>query len=149
MLGAAMAVSVTGATAYGLHRWRLIPQDHDARRIDPAQAHSESAAGDIHLIDIRRPDEWQRTGIAASAIPIDMRRDDFIAALDRATGGDRSAPIALICAAGVRSARMTAQLSKAGFTGITDIPEGMSGSAAGPGWLKRDLPVIPWTQDTQ
>jgi len=33
-------------------------------------------------------------------------------------------------------------LEKAGFTRIVDIPEGMLGSSAGPGWLARDLPVV-------
>jgi hypothetical protein len=37
---------------------------------------------------------------------------------------------------------MSARLAEAGFTGIVDVPEGMLGSSAGPGWLARDLPVV-------
>ena len=144
-LRAGLALAVTGAAAYGVHRWRLIPPDHDARRIDPATAQAEAAAGDLLLIDIRRPDEWASTGLGPDATPIDMRRDDFLAAVDTVTGGDRSAPVALICARGVRSAQMTLRLQEAGYTNITDIPEGMLGSAAGPGWLQRGLAVTPWT----
>ena len=100
-----------------------------------------ATSGEIVLIDIRRPDEWKRTGIGEGAYPIDMRRDDFIEALQAVAGADKSKPIALICARGVRSARMSNRLTEAGFTRIIDVPEGMLGSKAGPGWVKSDLPV--------
>lgn len=32
-------------------------------------------------------------------------------------------------------------LREAGFTQVYNIKEGMAGSAAGPGWIKRGLPV--------
>jgi|SRR6056297_500697 len=99
-------------------------------------------AGDITLIDIRRPEEWDATGIAEGAHPVDMRRDDFVTALSGITRGARDVPVALICARGVRSDRMSARLADAGFTRIVDVPEGMLGSSAGPGWLARDLPVV-------
>jgi rhodanese-related sulfurtransferase len=108
------------------------------------QAHAQAVAGKITLIDIRRPDEWRKTGVGEGANPIDMRRKDFIEALTSVAGPDRTAPIALMCARGVRSARMSKRLAKAGYTNIIDVPEGMLGSAAGPGWLASDLPVRGW-----
>ena len=36
-----------------------------------------ASQGALYLIDIRRPEEWEATGIASPAIPVDMRRDDF------------------------------------------------------------------------
>lgn len=39
---------------------------------------------------------------------------------------------------------MTERLRAAGFTQIIDVPEGMLGSGAGPGWLKRGLPVVTY-----
>lgn len=93
------------------------------------------------LIDIRRPDEWALTGVAVGAVPLDMRDDGFLADLDRLTGGNRAAPIALICARGVRSRRLAAKLTAAGFTAVLDVSEGMLGSPAGPGWIARGLPV--------
>lgn len=92
------------------------------------------------LIDIRRPDEWTRTGIGVGAIPIDMRNDDFITQL-LANVSEKDAPIALICARGVRSRGLGRRLAQAGFTNIIDVPEGMLGSGAGPGWLGAGLPV--------
>lgn len=100
---------------------------------------------EITLIDIRRPDEWQRTGVGAGAVPLDMRRRDFTAALLEVTEGRTDVPIALICARGVRSARLSAAMTDAGFTNIIDVPEGMLGSGAGPGWIKSGLPLVPWS----
>lgn len=105
------------------------------------EAHEMAVAGDVTLIDIRRPDEWSRTGSGEGAMRLDMRREDFVDEL-RKLVGDASAPIALICARGVRSARMTNILTEAGFTNIIDVPEGMLGSSAGAGWLRKGLPVV-------
>ncbi len=115
----------------------------DGETLDPEQAHRAATAGMVALIDIRRPDEWALTGIGEGAHPLDMLRPDFDAALARIVGNDRAAPVALICARGVRSARLAARLQRAGFTRIIDVPEGMLGSAAGPGWIARGLPVRP------
>jgi rhodanese-related sulfurtransferase len=123
--------------------WRmtLIPPDYPGGRLSVAEAHAQADDGAVLLVDIRRPDEWRRTGVPEGAVPLDMRRDDFIAALAGLTGEDRSRPVALICARGVRSARLATRLSAAGFTQVRDVPEGMLGSAAGPGWLAAGLPV--------
>ncbi|NNK77384.1 MAG: rhodanese-like domain-containing protein [Litoreibacter sp.] len=118
-----------------------LTEETRATAIDPAMAHSQSLAGEITLIDIRRPEEWAQTGSGEGAVRLDMRRKDFIAALDQIVDGDRAQPVALICARGVRSARMSNLLAAAGFTQIIDVPEGMFGSGAGPGWLRRGLPL--------
>lgn len=114
---------------------------HAAPALTAPEAMDRAASGAIVLIDIRRPDEWQATGIAQGARPLDMRRPDFEAALLTLAGGDRTRPIALICARGGRSARLARRLAAAGFTTILDVPEGMLGSRAGPGWVSRGLPV--------
>lgn len=105
-------------------------------------ARDAALAGDIVLVDVRRPDEWARTGVPEGGVGIDMRRGDFVDVLLAQVGGDLDKPVALICARGVRSARMSARLKEAGFTQIIDVPEGMLGSGAGPGWVKRGLPVV-------
>lgn len=104
-------------------------------------AHEAAVAGALTLVDIRRPDEWARTGVGVGAVPINMLDRDFIEQLATQVKGDLNAPIALICARGVRSRGMRARLKQAGFTNIIDVPEGMLGSGAGPGWLKRRLPI--------
>ena len=105
------------------------------------EAFAKAATGKITLIDIRTPEEWAETGSGAGAKRLDMRRNDFGAALDKILGGDKSKPVALICARGVRSSRLSRALRNGGYTNIIDVPEGMLGSYAGPGWLERGLPV--------
>ena len=110
-------------------------------QLSVAEAYQATQSGEIILIDIRRPDEWDRTGIAQGAVPLDMRRADFTEALLQITGGADEARVALICARGVRSARLTNRLTEAGFHNIIDVPEGMLGSPAGPGWIAAGLPL--------
>ncbi len=132
------------AVGFAIREYRLIREEFSGGKLSVAQAQASAVSGDVLLIDIRTPREWRATGIGRGAIPMDMRRDDFVAALDRLTGGDRSRPVALICARGVRSARLSNALTRAGFSNIIDVPEGMLGSAAGPGWIRAGLPVDPY-----
>ena len=104
--------------------------------------------GEVTLVDVRSRREWRQTGIAkgAKAVTIHNRRGikAFVAEMVKAVGGDKSKPVALICAAGVRSARAERILAAAGFTDLQNVSEGMLGRPdAGPGWLKRGLPVTP------
>ncbi len=114
----------------------------DGATLNVEQAYDLAAAGQIILLDIRRPDEWLYTGSGAGAHRLDMRRPDFTAALDGLLDGDRSRPVALICARGVRSKRMADRLRAAGFSGVLDVPEGMLGSDAGIGWIELGLPLV-------
>lgn len=140
VLGVA-SIATGGAVAA---QWYNILAENGAQALSPPDVHAAAATGEVLLIDIRRPDEWSRTGIGEHSIPIDMRRSDFEAQLLAYADGDRSKPVALICARGVRSRRMTERLRAAGFTKIIDVPEGMLGSGAGPGWLKRRLPTTKY-----
>lgn len=133
ILGGAIALAAGGAIL-----WQR--PAHGAAALTPDEAHARATSGDLVLVDIRRPDEWRTTGIGVGAVPLDMRREDFTGALERIAGGT-DAPVALICARGVRSARMAGRLERAGFSRVADVPEGMLGSAAGPGWLASGLPV--------
>ncbi|MEO0400920.1 MAG: rhodanese-like domain-containing protein [Pseudomonadota bacterium] len=140
------AVIVGGAVFAS--RWYNIAAEAGVEgTLSTPDAHASAVAGAIVLVDIRRPDEWERTGVGAGAVPIDMRRDDFTDALLVQTGGRTDTPVALICARGVRSRRMSERLLAAGFTTIIDVPEGMLGSGAGPGWLKRGLPTVAWSPE--
>ncbi len=125
----------------GVYWWRATPPHYGGARLTVAQAHEAAAVGEIVLVDIRTPREWSDTGVPAGAHPIDMRRGDFLSALEKVAGTDKTRPIAVICARGVRSARLSRALTEAGFSNIIDVPEGMLGSSAGPGWLKSGLPV--------
>lgn len=141
-LGGSTVIAVAAAGVW----WRSQAPDHNRPRLTVADAYQQVQSGDIVLIDVRTPIEWQATGVPVGGRPIDMRDADFAETVAKAVDGDRDAPIALICARGVRSARMTLALTKAGFSNIIDVPEGMLGSRDGPGWLDSNLPVSRWQQ---
>lgn len=105
------------------------------------EAYKRVQAGQLTLIDIRRPDEWRQTGVAQGAARIDMRRPNFADAVLQQVNGQRDAPIGIICRTGNRTTHMQKALRAAGFTQVYNIKEGMAGSAAGPGWLRQGLPV--------
>lgn len=136
-------IAVVGAGAYAgpnLFYAALTPASQ-AAALTPDAAHQAALAGEVILIDIRRPDEWNRTGSPEGGHRVDLRVPDFADQLAALAAGNKDAPIALICARGVRSARTSNVLAAAGFTNIIDVPEGMLGSGAGPGWIARGLPV--------
>lgn len=103
--------------------------------------HKLAQANVMKLIDIRRPSEWRQTGVGLPAHKISMHQSGFVERISALVGGDRTQPIALICARGNRSAWMKEQLNSLGYTNVTNVSEGMLGSQAGPGWLKRNLPT--------
>ena len=108
------------------------------------EAHEKALAGEIVLLDIRRPKEWLKTGVGEGAVPLTMHQPgwDLLAALEEQVGGDTDKPVALICATGGRSAWLQIQLTSVGYTQIIDVSEGMLGRPdAGSGWIKQGLPV--------
>lgn len=114
------------------------------------EAQAAAAAGRLTIIDIRTPPEWRQTGVAQGASLIDMRHPQgaqgFLRDVLQRVGGDRNAPIGLICRTGNRTTQVQKFLEAQGFTQVYNIKEGMAGSAAGPGWLRRGLPVEQCTR---
>lgn len=106
-----------------------------------SKAHQQSKAGQVHLVDIRRPSEWKQTGVAKHASKITMHKDGFLSRIAALTGGNKTAPVALICAHGNRSTRMINLLEKNGYTNVYNVKEGMLGSQEGSGWLAKGLPL--------
>lgn len=142
LLGGTAAV----VAGIAIREYRLIPEEFAGGQLTVAEAHQQAIAGDILLVDIRTPREWQATGVGQGAQPLDMRREDFLDALNHLIGGDKNQAVALICARGVRSARLSNRLTDAGYINIIDVPEGMLGSAAGPGWVRAGLPVETYSK---
>jgi len=143
-----MLLGLTGVAGLAGAGYLLVPSRSgvgESARLDPVEAHRQALSGDILIVDIRRPDEWQRTGLGQGAVPIDMRRKDFVDALLTEQMKRGGLPVALICARGVRSRRVAFALAQANVGPIIDVPEGMLGSRAGPGWLKRKLPLVAWS----
>lgn len=115
--------------------------------LSAADAHAKASKGEIVLVDVRTPQEWQQTGLPASAHAVTMHQDGraMLAALDKLVGNDRSKPLAIICRTGNRTSSLLPQLQQMGYTNVTHVGEGMAGSRHGQGWLKAGLPTRPGT----
>ena len=123
----------------------------DAGVLTPDEARAMAARGELTIVDIRLPAEWERTGVPEGALAISLQdqnlqpRRDFVADVVAALANDPGRPIALICARGHRSAYARQLLLASGFTEVFDIREGVIGGEHGPGWLARALPTEPCT----
>ena len=108
-------------------------------------AHRQAKREALTIFDVRSPGEWRQTGVPAGARRVTIHDPGglagFVAAMKRAVDGDLDRPVAVICARGNRSTRARKALRAAGFKNVGNIREGMLGSAFGPGWLGRGLPV--------
>lgn len=113
----------------------------EVRLISPNEAHAKRASGEIKLVDVREPAEWAEGGVAQGADLIAMRDPQIAAKFDALTGGDRNAPVALICRTGIRSGVVAQALARAGYTNVYSVNGGMIGSSTGPGWKRIGLPV--------
>lgn len=107
------------------------------------EALAAASAGQLKLIDIRTPQEWRQTGVAPGAGRTDFYRgpESLVQSILEMTGGDKNAPITLICRTGNRTTKAQQYLQGLGFSRVYNVKEGMAGSAAGPGWIKRGLPL--------
>lgn len=137
---------LTAATAATLMLLSITACSRDSGpALTASEAFAQAQAGTLTLIDIRRPDEWRQTGVAKDALRINMAHPQgatgFVKQVAAEVGGDRNAPIGLICRTGNRTTHMQQALREAGFTQVYNVKEGMVGSAAGPGWIARGLPV--------
>ena len=81
-----------------------------ASEIDAKTAHALAQAGELTIIDIRRPVEWRKTGVPEGSVGISLQnfyrkiRGQFPGDVLAAVDGDKDRSIALICASGGRSA---------------------------------------------
>jgi rhodanese-related sulfurtransferase len=120
----------------------------DYLELTAPEAQGLVVAGEVTLIDIRTPEEWRQTGVAHGAKLVNMVHpggaDGFVSDILKQVNGDADAPIALICRTGNRTTQVQRLLVARGFSRVYNVIEGMVGSTAGPGWLKRGLPVDPY-----
>lgn len=110
-------------------------------KMTPDVAREKALAGEIVLIDIRRPEEWAETGVPDVALLADMTSRDFLAKITAIRLENPDIPLAFSCRTGNRSNYLTGELEKLGMSGLIDVIGGMSGSRADKGWAKRGLPI--------
>ena len=112
-------------------------------KMTPDVAREKALAGEIVLIDIRRPEEWAETGVPDVALLADMTSRDFLAKITAIRLENPDIPLAFSCRTGNRSNYLTGELEKLGMSGLIDVVGGISGSRADKGWAKRGLPIRP------
>ncbi len=112
-------------------------------KMTPDVAREAALAGELVLIDIRRPEEWAETGVPDVALLADMTSRDFLAKITAIRLENPDIPLAFSCRTGNRSNYLTGELEKLGYSGLIDVVGGMSGSRADRGWAKRGLPIRP------
>jgi rhodanese-related sulfurtransferase len=120
-----------------------LPLAHAQSDMTAREAHEAAREGRVKLLDIRTPEEWRETGIPSGAARADFHRgpEALVRSVAELVGGDRNAPVVLICRTGNRSAQAQKILKAHGYTRVSHVREGMAGSGGEPGWLKRGLPV--------
>lgn len=108
----------------------------------PETIHNALKQDLARLVDVRRPDEWEDTGVALGAWPIDMTDPMFGERLMIARELANGRPIALICRSGGRSGLIMDQLRQNQTAGFVDVTGGMLGSRSADGWIQLGLPVV-------
>ncbi|MFK7963949.1 MAG: rhodanese-like domain-containing protein [Burkholderiaceae bacterium] len=101
-------------------------------------ARQQSAAGEMVLIDIRRPEEWQESGVPDTAIALDMTAKDFLPRLQEVIEQNPDKRLGLICAVGSRSRYLADWLNRQGVKNVVNVSAGVHGRN---GWLANKLPV--------
>lgn len=111
------------------------------QKMSAPDALSEVQAGTMVLLDIRTPQEWKDTGIASVAIPLTMHNKGFLDGFQKIVEDNPGKKIGIICATGMRSQWLQAELAKRGLAPVIDVSEGMMGNKSGPGWIARGLAI--------
>lgn len=101
----------------------------------------------VPVIDVRRQDEWQQTGVIDGAHTLTFfdkqggyDADKWLAALDKIA--PKGTPVILICASGVRSKNIAGLLDeRLGYTGVHNHTNGMYK------WLEKGFPVVAFSTD--
>lgn len=103
----------------------------------------------VPVIDVRRDDEWIKTGILPDSHPLTFfdkkgRYDveSWLSELEKIVARDE--PLILICAVGGRTSTITKFLdSKLGFKNVYNVRGGIKD------WIKQGRPVVTWSAGVQ
>jgi hydroxyacylglutathione hydrolase/adenylyltransferase/sulfurtransferase len=100
------------------------------RDLDPAQVKEKLDAGEVQLVDVREPYEWE-AGRIAGALHIEL---EHLAA--RSGEIDKDKPVVFQCRVGRRSAMATAAFGASGYDAYN-----MAGGITA--WTEKGLPLEP------
>jgi len=139
-----VAILMSFGIWHGAHQPQARAQETN---ITVRDAYAAVQRGEMVLIDIRAPKEWQQSGIASVAEPITMYQPTsaFLSKINAVMEKRSSKTIALICAKGGRTLFLQRKLKKLGYTNILNVTGGMFGTNRHVGWLGAKLPIRKWT----
>ena len=109
--------------------------------VSVAEAFAQASAGEMVIVDIRRPEEWAETGVAKGAVKLDMTEKDFatkLAALQKQVG---EKAVGIICRTANRSSYVQDVLARHGLK-LINVRGGMAGNSGNPGWIASGLPIM-------
>ncbi|MBX2879920.1 MAG: rhodanese-like domain-containing protein [Granulosicoccus sp.] len=115
----------------------------DVTEVDNAALEKLHAEG-VPIIDVRRPDEWKKTGIIEGSHPItffdakgNYDVEDWLSKLSTIVSAEQ--PFVLICAQGVRSSKIANFLDKRlGYEKVSNVTKGIAV------WIDDKGPVVSW-----
>ena len=113
---------------------RKNPETH-VKQITVHEAHDLCAKGAVTLIDVRRPDEWAKTGRPLDSHGVTLQDPDFLDAALAAAGDDKDRPVAFSCLSGKRSQQAAEKALAAGHTDIFNVEGGFMA------WAEAGLPL--------
>ncbi len=134
---------VAAATAMAAFPAVAMARNAGVKLMDPKEVHDRAMKGEILFVDVRTPQEWRQTGVPEGAKPIELA-PTFLAKLNELTGGDKTKPVAFICATGARSDYVAKELAKRGWENVIDVAGGIFGGPKGKGWKAEGLPMKPY-----
>jgi rhodanese-related sulfurtransferase len=92
--------------------------------LDAAQTENMlKSDGTVQLVDVRTPSEWQQTGVIEGAKRINFNGSDF---QEQVAQLDKNKPVIVYCAAGGRSPKAAAAMTKMGFKNVYNYAGGMN-----------------------
>ena len=135
---------VTTATPKYAKATDPIPQDGGYSNIDNAKLQQLMDQG-VMVVDIRRQEEWQQTGIVNGAKTITFFDDtgrinpNFVPEFTAIT--DREKPVILICRTGNRTvAASRAIAQQLGYNNVLNVTHGIMG------WISEKRPVVRYSK---
>lgn len=123
----------------------MAPAQADITEVDNAALQALIAKG-VAVVDVRRIDEWQATGVIDGAHMLTFfdkqggyDADKWLQALDKIA--PKGSPVVLICARGVRSKNIAGLLDKRlGYPDVHNHTLGMYN------WIKSGMPTVTYAE---
>jgi rhodanese-related sulfurtransferase len=115
--------------------------------VSVTEAYQEVQAKSAILIDVRRPDEWEATGVPEGAHLLTMNDPDFLQSIEALSGGDKTKRLLFTCRTGARSGSVQQALLNIGYSNVVNVRGGFIGNGIDPGWSQAGLPVAEYNDD--